>query len=299
MEQKNELVRGHLAAIATNTIFGLNITITKSLLSGWMSPIGYTITRMIFGVLMFWAIGLFQDREKVARRDLPVIIVGGFLGLVITQAGFSLGLRLVTPVTWSLITALSPIAVLLLSAMFLKEPIVPKKAIGVIIGIAGALFIIVRNGNGAGSSNNVLGIGIAILTVVSNALYFIIMRKTAEKYTPVTIVKWMFLVAVIALLPFSIGELPKQRLYSPEISLIPVLQLSFALVFSSVIGFFLMPVALKRIKATTASMYINLQPVVASTVSIVVGQDTFSWDKPLALIFIIVGVYFVTQKNGG
>jgi drug/metabolite transporter (DMT)-like permease len=45
-------------------------------------------------------------------------------------------------------------------------------------------------------------------------------------------------------------------------------------------------------------MYINLQPVVASTVSIIAGQDTFSWDKPLALIFIIAGVCIVTQTKG-
>jgi drug/metabolite transporter (DMT)-like permease len=294
----NELIKGHLAAITTNTIFGLNIIVTKSLLSLWMSPMGYTITRMIFGVIMFWAIGLFQDREKVTPHDLPVIIAGGFLGLVITQAGFAVGLRFITPVTWSLITALSPIAVLLLSALFLREPVVPKKVIGVVIGILGALLIILKNRNGISSSNNVLGICIAILTVISYASYIIIMRKTSEKYTPVTLMKWMFLIAVVVLLPFGIGDLSKQRLYSSEIMLIPVLLLGFALVFSSMIGFFLMPVALKRIKATTASIYINLQPVVASTISIIVGQDTLSWDKPLALIFIISGVCIVTQTKG-
>jgi drug/metabolite transporter (DMT)-like permease len=293
----SEHIKGHLAAIATNVIFGLNITITKSLLSGWMTPMGYTFTRMLFGFIMFWIISLFMDKEKIDRWDFPVIIAGGFLGLVVTQAAFSMGLTLITPVTWSLITALSPIVVLLLSALFLKEPVSLKKALGIIIGISGAAIIILQNKNNSTVSNSFLGILIASVSVTSYAAYIVMMRKTSSKYTPVTMMKWMFLLAVVVLAPFSIGELPEQRLYSPEITLIPVLKLGFALVFSSGIGFFLMPVALKRIKAATAAIYINLQPLVASIVAIIVGQDIFSWDKPVALILVIIGVFMVMHDN--
>jgi drug/metabolite transporter (DMT)-like permease len=293
------VIQGHLAAIATNVIFGLNITITKSLLSGWMTPMGYTFTRMVFGLLMFWTISFFMNKEKVNRRDLLVIIAGGLLGLVITQVAFAAGLTLVTPVTWSLITSLNPIVVLLLSAFFLKETFSLKKLLGVIIGISGAAIIILQNRNGGSVSNSLWGILTALGAVISHAAYIVLMRKTASKYAPATVMKWMFLFAVVALMPFGIGELPEQRLYSPEITLVPVLKLGFALVFSSTIAFFLMPVALKRIKATTASIYINLQPIVASAVAIAVGQDIFSWDKPLALILVITGVYLVTQETKG
>jgi drug/metabolite transporter (DMT)-like permease len=109
--------------------------------------------------------------------------------------------------------------------------------------------------------------------------------------------KWMFLFAVAALIPFGIRELPRQRIFSPEITLIPTLQLCYTLVLAGLLASFLMPVALKRIKATTVSMYINLQPIVAFGAAFIVGQDTFSIDKPLALILIIIGIYIVTQEK--
>jgi drug/metabolite transporter (DMT)-like permease len=42
------------------------------------------------------------------------------------------------------------------------------------------------------------------------------------------------------------------------------------------------------------SIFMNLQPLVASAVAIFVGQDIFSWEKPLAAILVVAGVCLVT-----
>ena len=41
----------------------------------------------------------------------------------------------------------------------------------------------------------------------------------------------------------------------------------------------------------------NLQPIVASVVAIFVGQDVFSWDKPIAAVLVIAGAYVVTTSR--
>jgi drug/metabolite transporter (DMT)-like permease len=294
----NENIKGHIAAIASNIISGLNITFSKLLLNTWMTPMGYTVTRILFGCVIFWTISFFTGKEKVGRMDLLVIALGGLLGLVITQVGFAEGLRLITPVTWSLIAALIPVAVFLISALFLKESISLKKIIGIILGISGVALIILQNKRGSSASNNFLGILMAIGCVISCAVYMVIIRKTSMKYAPITITKWIFLYAVIVLLPFNANEFSRQRLYSSEASLIPIIQLGFSVLFSGILAVFLAPVALKRIKASTASVYTNLQPIAASASAIIAGQDIFSWDKLLALILVIVGVYIVTRTEG-
>ncbi|MEZ4965091.1 MAG: EamA family transporter [Saprospiraceae bacterium] len=73
--------------------------------------------------------------------------------------------------------------------------------------------------------------------------------------------------------------------------------LAFALLFSTTLAFFLMPVALKKLEASTVSVFMNLQPVVASVVAIAVGQDTFSGDKPLAALLVLTGVYLVSTQS--
>jgi drug/metabolite transporter (DMT)-like permease len=288
---------GHAAAITANVIFGLNILVTKAMLSSWMSPLGYTTTRMIFGLLVFWALSLFFKREKVEPRDLPLILVCGFIGIALTQAGFAAGIRFTSPVTFSLIGALSPIVVLFLSAVFLKEPVTRRKGIGALLGLSGAALVILGNSGPGSSSNTPLGIGIAIASVSSYAGYLIMVRKISAKYSPVTMMKWMFVAAVLVILPFGCSELPKQRIYSPAVELAGVLELGFALVFSSILAFFLIPVALKRIKAASAGIYTNLQPVVASVFAIIIGQDFFSWEKPIALFLVVAGVFLVTREQ--
>lgn len=75
------------------------------------------------------------------------------------------------------------------------------------------------------------------------------------------------------------------------------INLLVVLIFSTVVSYFLLPISLKFIRPTTVSMYSNLQPLVTAVVAIAIGQDIFTWNKPFALLFIIIGVYLVTTSR--
>lgn len=74
------------------------------------------------------------------------------------------------------------------------------------------------------------------------------------------------------------------------------LELGFVILFSTSLGYFLMPFGMKYLRATTVSVYMNLQPIVASIAAICVGQDVFSWDKPIAAILVLAGAYIVSTS---
>ena len=52
---------------------------------------------------------------------------------------------------------------------------------------------------------------------------------------------------------------------------------------------------MKSLPATTVSIYMNLQPVVAATAAIFMKQDYFSLDKPISALLVILGAYLVTR----
>lgn len=58
-----------------------------------------------------------------------------------------------------------------------------------------------------------------------------------------------------------------------------------------------MPYSLKRLEASTVSIFMNIQPIVASAVAIVVGQDFLTWDKPFAIFLVLTGVLLVSQNK--
>jgi drug/metabolite transporter (DMT)-like permease len=59
----------------------------------------------------------------------------------------------------------------------------------------------------------------------------------------------------------------------------------------------MIPYAMQYLKATTVSIYTNIQPVVASLIAIAIGQDVLTWDKPVAAVLVLLGAWFVTKEN--
>lgn len=287
-----------MAVLAANVIFGLNIPATRELMGEWMTPLGFTTTRMTFGAIVFWVIGLFVKSERVERKDLLIMLVGGLIGYLGTQFLFSQSLKHTSPVIFSLLSALAPVVVLLLSAIFLKERPTRRKLFGILFSMSGAALIIWLSGSGnTQHETGTIGILYSLATVLCFSSFLVITRKVSMRYQPVTVTKWMFLVSAIVALPLGYSEFPLQKVLTPEASTLAVSLLVFALIFSTATSYFLMPLALKRLDAGTVSIFMNLQPIVASLVAIVVGQDIFTWDKPMAALLVLGGVFLVTTQR--
>ena len=286
-------IKGHLAILLANVIFGLGVPVTKALLSGWVTPMGYMASRCVFAAIIFWVVAAFMPKEKVKPADLLVLLGGGLLGFVISQTLTAESLKLTTPVYFSFVAALTPIATMLLAVIFLKERVTGLKLLGVALGIAGALLMVYKSWSSGTGSDDLMGILLAVLSVLTWAGYLIITRKVSAKYTAVTQMKYFFLISAIVILPIAMME-PQQKLYSPEWGWSGVLEMAFIVLFATGLGYFLIPYAMKTLHATTLSIYTNIQPVVASMVAIAVQQDVFTWDKPLAGLLVLVGAYLVT-----
>lgn len=294
----NQKYVGHASIIFVNIILGVHIPVSKALLGEWMTPVGYMFSRIAFAAAIFWLFSLFSPKEKIEWKDLILVAIAGLFGFTVSQFLFATALRFSSPVTLSLIVSLSPVVVMLLAALFLNEKITRNKVFGVVLAIAGAFLLILNaGGNGSGSSA-FTGIILSFLSIVTYAVYIIIFRKVSGKYSPVTLMKWMFLSNLIFMLPFSIGEMGNQVIFSSRTSLNGILLLSYVLVFSTAVSYLLMPVGLKRLRATTVSIYMNLQPVTASAVALLIGQDSFNWYQPAALVLVISGAFLATKTSG-
>lgn len=293
-------VNGHVAIIVANVIFGLGVPITKYLLEDWVTPMTYMATRCIGAALIFWVIAAFLPKEKVERKDLMVILLAGLLGFVVSQTLTAWALNYTSPVYYSLIATLTPIVTMLLAIPFLHEGTTSIKTLGVFLGIGGAALMVFVKWQTDAGSNDLLGIFFALLSLLTWCIYLIITRKVSAKYSAVTQMKWVFLISTIAVLPFAWHEFPQTALYgggwSPEIWS-GIAGMAFIVIFATVLGYFFIPYAMKYLRATTVSVYTNLQPIVASLVAIAIGQDILTWDKPVAAVLVLLGAWLVTSKE--
>ena len=105
------------------------------------------------------------------------------------------------------------------------------------------MLMVAMNWQGGTGKNNVLGIGFALLSLLTWAIYLIITRKVSARYSAVTQMKWIFLVSSVAILPFSWSDLTHSTLYSPAWQWSGVMEMAYIVVLATVVGFFAIPFA--------------------------------------------------------
>lgn len=291
--------QGHLIMLVVMTIFGLNIPINKYFYaSGLLTPMAMTMSRMGFAAIAFWVVSLLTPKEKVERKDMLILAVGGLCGMLINQSLFAYGLGQTSSVDASIITTSGPLFAMILAAIILKEPITAKKAGGVLIGGAGAVFLVYSSTQVAmpGQGSALAGDTAILSAQLFYSFYLVITRPLSTKYSPVTMMKWMFLFAAVVDLPIGYRYVIDAPLFH-RTDIMPYLLLSFTLVGATFITYLLIPLAQRRIRPTTISMYNNMQPLIASIVAIYMGMDRFTIEKLIAGVLIFSGVYLVTVSK--
>lgn len=292
---KNRKWIGHVAVLAVYIIFGINPNCSKAVVPEYITPEAFTAARVIFGAAVFWLLARFFPKEKVERKDWGKFIFGGII-LAGTLIAFAEAFRFTSPCYVSLVSATSPLLVMLMAAAFLKEPISLRKSLGVLAGICGALMIVLFSWK-IDANATPLGLLMCFVNILFYASYLLITRTISKKYSPVTLMKWMFLIACLICVPVAIPFLGNSPMIFGSVPLGPWLNFYTVMIFSTVVAYFLLPIGLRYLRPTTVSMYSNLQPVVTSVVAIAFGQDIFTWNKPVALVCIAFGVYLVTTSR--
>lgn len=288
---------GHLIMLVVTIIFGLNIPLSKSLLPQSISPEGLTLSRILFAAAAFWIASLFTAREKVPFKDHGFMLVGALCGVTFNQGLFVIGLNSTSPIDASIIITSGPLFAMIIAALILKEPITFLKVAGVLVGASGAILLVYSGRNGVQAHSGSLTGNLMILASAAiYAFYLVITKPLTLRYSPVTLMKWMFLYSAILLTPLFLKNIQEAPVVLQP-SLKPVMQMFYTLFGATFITYLLIPMAQKRIRPTTISMYNNLQPLIASIATILVGMDRFSIVKLLAGLLIFTGVYLVTQSK--
>jgi drug/metabolite transporter (DMT)-like permease len=293
-----EKLKGHIFILLANVLFGINMPISKYLLPDLVQPESLTIMRILFACVMFWLTSLFMKKEDVPLKDIGLLFLCGMCGIAFNQSLFLWGLSQTSPVDASIIATSGPVFVMLLAALILKEPITKLKAFGVLTGATGGVLLILSSAyvsNQAGSPEGDLKI---VASGLIYSVYVVISKPLCRRYSPVTIMKWMFLFSSVVLAPFMYQSmLDTAVFYRASVNWTEVSAIVYVLTGATFIPYLLIPMALKRIRPTTLSMYNYAQPVVASLIAVMVGQDTFSLSKIISSVLIFTGVYMVTQSK--
>lgn len=283
-----------LVSLAT-LIYGVNYTVAKEVMPLYIKPYGFILIRITGALLVFWTIGLFIKAKPIEKADFKHIALCAFFGLALNMLTFFKGLSFTTPISASVIMVTTPILVLIFSSFLIKERLVGRKILGILIGLIGAVILILFGNSAAASGDNVvLGNFLIFVNAASYALYLVIVKQLIAKYNSIVLIKWLYVFGWLFVLPFGLSEF-----LEVDWQTMPTLiygKAAFVVVFATCVTFLCNLFALSTLKSTTVSVFIYLQPVVASLYALLVGSDSLDMVKIIATLLIFVGVYLVSKQ---
>jgi len=281
-------------AFLATLIYGVSFTVAKEVMPQYVKPFGFIFLRVSGATILFWTVGLFLRKERIDTNDYPRLLLGAVFGIALNQLSFFKGLSMTTPISASVIMVSSPILVLSFSAIILRERVTKRKLSGIFIGMIGAVVLIVFGKEMGSSSDATLGNLLIFVNATSYSLYLILIKSLTRKYQPITLAKWLYLLGLFMVIPFGIQEfnliqwqgIPEGILW----------RIGFIVVFTSFLTYLLNLFAIRKLLPTTLSIFIYLQPVIATSYALFMGSDSLNLIKLLSTLLIFTGVFLVTHK---
>ena len=283
-----------IGATIVSIIYGVTFTIAKDVMPKYIDAYGFILLRAGGSMVLFWLVWLVMPKEKIAITDFPRIIAAAFFGVAFNMLTFFKGLSLTSPISAAVIMVSTPMIVLVLSAIIIKERMKKRMVIGIVLGLIGTASLILYGKSIGDTSQSGLGNFLVLVNAISYGFYLIIVKKLMNTYNAFTFVKWIYLFGFIMVLPFGWNQFA-----DVDWTIVPTdiyWKIGFVVIISTFLTYLLNLLSMKELKPTTVAVFIYLQPVFATIFAISLGKDELTIVKIVSAILIFIGVFLVTQK---
>lgn len=284
----------HLSLFTVALLYGANYSIAKVAMPEHIAPFGFIVLRVVVAGLIFWGYHHFFIKEKVSSTaDMVRLALCGVFGVAFNQLAFFKGLSMTTPINASIIMTVNPIIVVALAYFAKLERITLKKVLGIFIAGVSVYFFLTKDGSSF-NDDHFLGDFLILVNASSFGIYLVLAKPLLVKYNPMTVVKWMFIFGAIIVIPFGWNDV-----VAVEWGALPFniwIVLIYVVIGVTVFAYFLNAWGLQYVNSSVVSIYIYLQPILATSVATLMGSDLLSWTDSLFAILIMSGVYLVSRK---
>jgi drug/metabolite transporter (DMT)-like permease len=275
-----------LMLVATVTLWALNFTVTKYVISHGFQPIAYGCLRFAGAGLIFGAITWARERSfAMGRRDLMVLGSAALVGIFINQLTFAYAIKLTTATTVALLFGTLPVMTGIFAYALGIERFGSRFWLAAVLAFGGAALVAI--GSGGGLSGQLWGDLLGFLASATWAWYTVAVSPLLQRYSTLRISSLAFLIGTV---PLSI--VGSQQLLSQDYGFGALiwLALSFAILGPLVLANLLWFGAISRVGPSRASVFANLQPFLAAFFSLLILSESMTRVQILGGLAIAGGI---------
>jgi drug/metabolite transporter (DMT)-like permease len=258
------------------------------------TPFATVLFRLsISSALLFSTALIFKRLQHIRKEDWLKIILLAVFEPLLYFIGESLGMLYVSPTTASVIISIIPLIVPVVAYFLLKERLLIKNIVGIIISCAGVVLVVINSQYEFTVSAR--GILLLLISVFAAVFYSVFLKKLADIYNPLTLIAWqntfgavMFFPLVVIFEPQSLKQIPM----TIE-SLTPLFKLA---VFASSFAFIFYTYSVQKLGAVKANIFTNLIPVITAFFSFLLLNEKLFFHNVIG-IFVVIGGLILSQVN--
>jgi drug/metabolite transporter (DMT)-like permease len=279
--------QGLLALVIVVLAWGLTWPVNKVVLDT-LSPLWAVALRSAIATVALFALTAWRGRITLPPRpDLPVLLSITLLHMVGFNLLTSWGLELVPAGRTVVLAYTTPLWVTPGAALFLREPLTPRRALGVLIGLAGLATLL----NPLALDWRERDVLLGHLAILAGALLWAIsiLNIRAHRWvsTPFALIPWQTLLATALLVPIALTTpAPTPADWTPAF----VTLLLYLGIVGTAIAYWAAATASRHLPAVTTSLGLLATPVVSVITATVWLGEPLTLALVIAIVLVLGGV---------
>ena len=275
-----------LMLLATVTLWGLNFTVTKYVISHGFQPLAYGSLRFAMAAAILASLAYARERSlSMRRRDLILLSGAALIGICLNQVTFVYAIKLTTATTVALLFGTLPVIAGLFAVALGIDRVGVRFWLAALLAICGAALVAI--GSGGNVSGHVWGVLLALAATVTWAFYSVAAAPVLGRYSPLRVSALAFLAGTIPLVAIGSQQLATQDYgFGASIWLLYAFAVLGPLVVANLLWFG----AIARVGPSRAAVFANLQPFIAAIFALLLLSEPITRLQVVGGLAIAAGI---------
>jgi drug/metabolite transporter (DMT)-like permease len=282
--------RARIALLTAAFLWAVSFVATRVAL-GEVPPLVVVALRLVISALCFlpWVVATGGARG-IGPRRMGELFLLSLVGTSLHYASQTAGLQYTTATNASLYTTTGPITILLLSVLVLGERITVRKAVGVLLAIAGVLVVMGWQTLTSFELGNVKGDLLVLVSIVMWGLFTVFGKRATDELGALRVTAWVTILGALTTAPVGLYEARATGFALTGVSLEAWLAIAFLGVACSFFATLLYFVALGLSESQKVGVYLyTIPPMTAVVASFYLGE-VITMNLVVGAVLVIGGV---------
>ena len=283
--------------ILANTLWACSYVAAKFALRDVSVNIMNALRMIIAALVLLPFLIAWRKDLNLTRRDLPQLAVLAVIGFVVNKILEYGGLSLTTASDVALLITSESIFTAALSWLVLRERFKPLTGVALLLGLAGVYLIVERsvvpNIPTGGGALRIVGDLMVVLALVFESFYTVRGKALLVKHPPLLITAVAIVGSTIFWIPLAGVDITLHGWHAPD--LVGWLSIGWLAIMSTVIAYLAWFKGLANIDGSAAASTLFIQPLLGTTLAILLLGDQILPTTIAGGIMIIVSVYLISR----